>query len=139
MGAKPAVFDPAVVSRLAGSMRSLAVLPEMFVYEIYCRDDRRRLSGPGYEYSWNLVMMRSGGFVVLNDIVLNQVLVSFGPAARTDAVIEAVQAVGTCWCGPTTWHDVRAMRVSMSGWSTCEDDIDRSVAAVIGCARRVAA
>ena len=63
MGAKPAVFDPAVVSRLAGSMRSLAVLPEMFVYEIYCRDDRRRLSGPGYEYSWNLVMMRSGGFL----------------------------------------------------------------------------
>jgi AraC-like DNA-binding protein len=63
VGAKPAVFDPAVVSRLAGSMRSLAVLPEMFVYEIYCRDDRRRLSGPGYEYSWNLVMMRSGGFL----------------------------------------------------------------------------
>jgi hypothetical protein len=63
VGAKPAVFDPALVSKLAGSMRSLAVLPEMFVYEIYCRDDRRRLSGPGYEYSWNLVMMRSGGFL----------------------------------------------------------------------------
>ncbi|MGH3151236.1 MAG: helix-turn-helix domain-containing protein [Streptosporangiaceae bacterium] len=63
MGTKPAVYDPAVADRLAGSMRALAVLPEMFIYEIHCRDDRRRLSGPGYEYSWNLVMMRSGGYL----------------------------------------------------------------------------
>jgi AraC-like DNA-binding protein len=61
------VFDPAVVSRLAGSMHSLAVLPEMFVYEIRCRDDRRRLAGPGYEFSWNLVMVRSGGFLLRLD------------------------------------------------------------------------
>jgi glutamate/tyrosine decarboxylase-like PLP-dependent enzyme len=78
--------------------------------------------------------MRASGFDVLNEVVLNQVLVSFGTAARTDAVIAAVQADGTCWCGPTTWHDVRAMRVSVSGWSTTEDDIDRSVAAVRACA-----
>jgi glutamate/tyrosine decarboxylase-like PLP-dependent enzyme len=74
--------------------------------------------------------MRASGFAVLNEVVLNQVLVSFGPAARTDAVIAAVQEDGTCWCGPTTWHGVRAMRVSVSGWSTTDDDIDRSVAAV---------
>jgi glutamate/tyrosine decarboxylase-like PLP-dependent enzyme len=83
--------------------------------------------------------MRAAGFDVLNDVVLNQVLVSFGSADQTDAVIAAVQQEGTCWCGPTTWHDVRAMRVSVSGWSTTEDDIDRSVAAVVGCARRVTA
>jgi glutamate/tyrosine decarboxylase-like PLP-dependent enzyme len=80
--------------------------------------------------------MRAAGFAVLNEVVLNQVLVSFGPAARTDAVIAAVQADGTCWCGPTTWHGVRAMRVSVSGWSTTDDDIDRSVAAVQRAARR---
>jgi glutamate/tyrosine decarboxylase-like PLP-dependent enzyme len=74
--------------------------------------------------------MRSAGFDVLTDVVLNQVLVSFGTAARTDDVIAAVQADGTCWCGPTTWRGVRAMRVSVSGWSTTDDDIDRSVAAV---------
>lgn len=78
--------------------------------------------------------MRDAGFDALNDVVLNQVLVSFGPAERTDAVIAAVQDEGTCWCGPTTWHDVRAMRVSVSGWSTTEEDIDRSVAAVRACA-----
>lgn len=60
---EPSVFDPAVVSRLAGSMHSLAVLPDVFVYEIHCRDDRRQLAGPGYEFSWNLVMVRSGGFL----------------------------------------------------------------------------
>lgn len=59
----PQVFDPAVEGRLAGTMRELAVLPEMMVYEICCRDDRRRLHGPGYEFSWNLVMVRSGGFL----------------------------------------------------------------------------
>jgi glutamate/tyrosine decarboxylase-like PLP-dependent enzyme len=83
--------------------------------------------------------LRAAGFDVLNDVVLNQVLVSFGSAEQTDAVIAAVQQEGTCWCGPTTWHDVRAMRVSVSGWSTTEDDIDRSVAAVVACARPVAA
>jgi hypothetical protein len=61
VGARPAVFDPAIVDQLAGSMRPLAVLPEMFVYEIHCRDDRRRLTGPRYEYSWNLVMIAKRG------------------------------------------------------------------------------
>ena len=79
--------------------------------------------------------MRAAGFEVLNDVVLNQVLVSFGDAERTDAVIAAVQEEGTCWCGPTTWHGHRAMRVSVSGWSTTEDDIDRSIAAISACAR----
>jgi glutamate/tyrosine decarboxylase-like PLP-dependent enzyme len=78
--------------------------------------------------------MDAAGFDVLNDVALNQVLVSFGSAERTDAVIAAVQDDGTCWCGPTTWQDVRAMRFSVSGWSTTDDDIDRSIAAVRSCA-----
>jgi glutamate/tyrosine decarboxylase-like PLP-dependent enzyme len=77
------------------------------------------------------------GVRILADVVLNQVLVSFSDDARTDAVIAAVQADGTCWCGPTSWHGLRAMRVSVSGWSTSDDDIDRSVAAVLRCAGRL--
>jgi glutamate/tyrosine decarboxylase-like PLP-dependent enzyme len=80
--------------------------------------------------------MADAGHEVLNDVVLNQVVVAFGDAARTGAVIAAVQDDGTCWCGPTTWHGRHAMRVSVSGWNTTEDDIDRSVAAVLACARR---
>jgi glutamate/tyrosine decarboxylase-like PLP-dependent enzyme len=80
--------------------------------------------------------MAEAGHEVLNDVVLNQVVVAFGDAPRTDAVIAALQEEGTCWCGPTTWRGRRAMRVSVSGWSTTEDDIDASVAAVRACARR---
>jgi glutamate/tyrosine decarboxylase-like PLP-dependent enzyme len=79
--------------------------------------------------------LREAGVGVLNDVVLNQVLADFGDAGRTDSVIAAIQREGTCWCGPTTWQGHRAMRVSVSGWSTTEDDIDRSVAAVRAASR----
>ena len=77
--------------------------------------------------------LRDAGHAVLNDVVLNQVVVEFGDPDRTDAVIAAVQREGTCWCGPTTWRGRRAMRVSVSGWSTTEADIDASVAAIRAC------
>jgi hypothetical protein len=47
-----------------------------------------------------------------------------------------VQEEGTCWCGPTTWRGRAAMRVSVSCWNTTDEDIDRSVAAVLACAAR---
>ena len=85
------------------------------------------------------------GVEVLNDVVLNQVLVRFpvdGDAsagdARTDAVVAAVQADGTCWLGGTRWHGQAAMRISVSNWSTTAADIDRSAEAIIRCARTVA-
>jgi glutamate/tyrosine decarboxylase-like PLP-dependent enzyme len=75
--------------------------------------------------------MREAGIGVLNDVVLNQVVVEFGSPARTEAVIAAVQAGGTCWCGPTTWQGRTAMRISVSGWNTTAGDIERSIAAVV--------
>ncbi len=78
--------------------------------------------------------MRGAGYTVANDVVLNQVVVDFGDQARTGAVIAAVQEEGTCWCGPTVWRGRAAMRVSVSGWNTTAQDIDRSVAAVAACA-----
>ena len=80
--------------------------------------------------------MRESGHEVLNEVVLNQVVVDFGDPDRTDAVIAAVQRDGTCWCGPTTWQGRRAMRVSVSGWCTTEQDIDRSIAAIRACSLR---
>lgn len=68
------------------------------------------------------------GVTVVNDVVLNQVLVSFGE--DTDRVVEALQRSGECWMGATTWHGMRLMRVSVSNWSTTEADVDRSVAAI---------
>src|SRR5262252_4317154 len=69
--------------------------------------------------------MRAEGHTVLNDVVLNQVVVGFGDAARTGAIIAAVQDDGTCWFGPTTWRGRAAMRFSVSSWCTTEGDIDR--------------
>ena len=79
--------------------------------------------------------LTAGGVEVLNEVTLNQVLASFGDTERTDAVISAIQRDGTCWCGPTTWHERRAMRISISNWSTTEEDIDRSAAAMLAAHR----
>jgi glutamate/tyrosine decarboxylase-like PLP-dependent enzyme len=71
------------------------------------------------------------GAEVLNDVVLNQVLVRFDDDdATTRAVIEEVQRGGEAWLGGTTWRGVAAARVSVSNWSTTEDDIDRLGAAM---------
>ncbi len=82
--------------------------------------------------------LRSAGFEVLNEVVLNQVMVSFGDDATTQRVVQEVQAEGTCWCGGTTWNGRAGMRISVSGWSTTTEDVDRSVAAIVRCARAVA-
>ncbi|MFR9780440.1 pyridoxal phosphate-dependent decarboxylase family protein [Micromonospora sp. MS34] len=74
--------------------------------------------------------LTAAGFEVANEVVLNQVLVGFGDDARTDRVVAAVQADGTCWAGGTTWRNRRLMRISLSNATTTEADVDRSVAAI---------
>jgi len=79
---------------------------------------------------------RAPGIEVLNDVVLNQVLVRFlddngDHDARTAAVVEAIQDDGTCWLSGTTWQGLGAMRISVSNWSTTDDDVDRSLEAII--------
>lgn len=75
--------------------------------------------------------LAAAGYEILNEVELNQVLVSFGDAERTRRVIAAVQAEGTCWCGGTVWQEQAAMRISVSSWATTEADIARSLAAII--------
>ena len=68
---------------------------------------------------------------MLNEVVLNQVLVSFGSAERTRHVVGRVQEDGTCWCGGTEWQGHVAMRISVSSWATTEEDVERSLQAII--------
>jgi glutamate/tyrosine decarboxylase-like PLP-dependent enzyme len=75
--------------------------------------------------------LRKAGYEILNDVVLNQVLVSFGDDAKTRRVIAGVQEEGTCWCGGTVWHGRAAMRISVSSWATTEEDVEKSLAAMI--------
>ena len=79
---------------------------------------------------------------ILNDVALNQVLVRVVPPtgdanAATLAALRLVQDERICWLGSTRWHDMDAMRISVSNWSTTEEDIDRSADSIIQAARRV--
>jgi glutamate/tyrosine decarboxylase-like PLP-dependent enzyme len=93
-----------------------------------CRHARRFAAG-----------LRSGGYEVLNDVVLNQVLVSFGHDDQTRRTIAAIQNEGTCWCGGTVWQGRTAMRISVSNWATTDDDVDRSLRAILNVAKQTAA
>ena len=79
--------------------------------------------------------LKEGGFEVLNDVVINQVLVSFGSPEATREVIRRVQEDGTCWCGGTIWQGKSAMRISVSSWATTETDVERSLRAIVRIAR----
>jgi glutamate/tyrosine decarboxylase-like PLP-dependent enzyme len=75
--------------------------------------------------------LKAAGFRVLNEVVINQVLVSFGSAERTLRTIARIQRDGTCWCGSTVWQGETAMRISVSSWATSKEDVERSLAAML--------
>lgn len=126
---EPGLYTPQSSQRARGAevWAALATLGRSGVADLVARDSAlaRRFADT----------MRDADFTVLNDVVLNQVVVSFGTDDENVAVIAAIQEEGTCWCGPTTWRGRRAMRVSISSWATTTDDIDRSTEAVIRVAR----
>jgi glutamate/tyrosine decarboxylase-like PLP-dependent enzyme len=125
----PADFTPELSRRARGvevwaALRALGRAGLADLVERCCRHARRFAGG-----------LRDAGYRVLNEVVLNQVLVSFGDADRTRRVIAALQADGTCWCGPTVWQGETAMRISVCSWATTEEDVERSLEAM----RRAAA
>jgi glutamate/tyrosine decarboxylase-like PLP-dependent enzyme len=81
------------------------------------------------------IRLRAEGFEILNDVVINQVLVSFGPPDVTREVIRRIREDGTCWCSGTIWQGRAAMRISVSSWATTGADMERSLAAMIRIAR----
>jgi glutamate/tyrosine decarboxylase-like PLP-dependent enzyme len=91
-----------------------------------CRHARRFAEG-----------LQQAGYRILNDVVINQVLVSFGDADTTNRVIAAIQQDGTCWCGGTVWQGQTAMRISVSGWATTDQDVERSLDAIIRAAKSI--
>ncbi|MDQ3571526.1 MAG: aminotransferase class V-fold PLP-dependent enzyme [Actinomycetota bacterium] len=84
------------------------------------------------------LLAAADGVEVLNDVVLNQVLVRFeGDDEATNAVIARTQQDGTCWLGASSFRGQAVMRVSVVGWQTTADDIDRSAAAILAAAQAV--
>jgi glutamate/tyrosine decarboxylase-like PLP-dependent enzyme len=85
------------------------------------------------QFSYHLAQ---AGYTILNKVVLNQVLVSFGDADTTLRVIKGVQEEGTCWCGGTVWQGKNAMRISVSSWAHTDEDIKKSIEAIIAVAKK---
>lgn len=121
----PSDFTPELSRRARGvevwaALRSLGRQGVSELIERNCRQARRFAEG-----------LQSAGFAILNEVVLNQVLVSFGDAETTNRVIREIQTDGTCWCGGTIWQGQTAMRISVSSWATTDADVERSLAAII--------
>jgi glutamate/tyrosine decarboxylase-like PLP-dependent enzyme len=76
------------------------------------------------------------GVEIMNEVSLNQLVVRFrDPTGRdhdahTRAVVAGAVADGVCFPSVTTWRGSAAMRLSLSNWSTDEDDVRKSVAAI---------
>ncbi len=81
--------------------------------------------------------LSNAGYEILNDVVINQVLVSFGSKEKTLKVIEEIQKDGTSWCGGTVWQNKTAMRISICSWATMEEDVKKSLDAMIRIAKKV--
>lgn len=81
--------------------------------------------------------LREAGFDVLNDVVLNQVLVRWHDATRTERLLAALQDDGRVWCGPTQWGGGTAMRISVSSWKTTVADANGAADVIVELARTV--
>ncbi len=124
----PSDFTPELSRRARGvdiwaALKSLGRKGLAEMIDRCCSNARRFAAG-----------FEEAGFDVLNDVVLNQVLVSFGDDAVNRKIIEEIQEEGTCWCGITVWQGKSAMRISVSNWSTTENDVDRSLKAIVAIA-----
>jgi glutamate/tyrosine decarboxylase-like PLP-dependent enzyme len=126
----PSDFTPELSRRARGvevwaALRSLGRSGLADLLDRNCRQARRfatRLAEAGCE--------------ILNEVVLNQVLVSFGSPEATRRVVAAVQEDGTCWCGGTVWQGRTAMRISVCSWATTDADVELSVEAILRAMRQ---
>lgn len=126
----PSDYVPELSRRARGvevwaALHSLGRAGVIELIERNCREARRFAEG-----------LKAAGYEILNDVVLNQVLVSFGDAAMTNRVIAEIQEDGTCWCGGTMWQGKTAMRISVSSWATTDEDVELSLQAMIRAAKR---
>jgi glutamate/tyrosine decarboxylase-like PLP-dependent enzyme len=124
-GREPSLYTPELSRRARGvelwaGLRSLGRSGMAAIVERSCEHAQRFGEG-----------LRNAGYRVLNDVVLNQVLVSFGSEEKTRHTIQTLQAEGTCWCSSTVWQGQTAMRISVSSWVTTAEDVEKSLQAML--------
>ena len=120
----PSDYTPELSRRARGvdvwaAMRSLGRSGLEEMVERHCRQARRFAEG-----------LSAQGYSILNEVALNQVLVSFGDPDQTRRMIRAIQEDGTMWAGETVWQGKTAMRISVIGWNTTDDDVEKCLVAI---------
>lgn len=93
--------------------------------ERYCRHARMFADG--------IATIPGGG--VLHDVVFTQVCARFGSDEHTREVVRRMLEDGTAWTTGSRWHDQSVLRVALCNWSTTDDDVAKTLAAL----RRAAA
>lgn len=126
----PSDFTPELSRRARGvevwaALRSLGKLGVIELVERNCRHTKRLARG-----------LQAAGYAVLNDVVLNQAVVSFGDAETTLQIVSALQEDGTSWFGSTVWQGQTAMRISISSWATKDEDIDLTLETILRIAKQ---
>jgi glutamate/tyrosine decarboxylase-like PLP-dependent enzyme len=121
----PSDYTPELSRRARGvdiwaAMRSLGRTGLAELIERNCRQARRFADG-----------LSDAGYEILNEVVLNQVVVSFGEPEETRRIIAELQAEGTMWAGETVWQGRTAMRISVSSWATTDADVERCIDAIV--------
>ena len=82
--------------------------------------------------------LQSMGFEVVNDVILNQVVVSHPTNHQQLAeLVEIVKRSGEAWFGVTHWKQRDAFRLSFSSWATTDDDVARLLAAIGNVAKQL--
>jgi len=127
---EPMEYSPEMSRRARGvevwaALRSLGRSGLAELVERCCRHAERFARG-----------LAAAGYEVLNQVQLNQVLVSFGDPQKTKRVIAALQQDGVCWCGGTVWQGHTAMRISVSSWATSDEDVERSLESILRAAAK---
>jgi glutamate/tyrosine decarboxylase-like PLP-dependent enzyme len=89
----------------------------------------------GHAAAFAAGLERIPGATVVNDVVFTQVCATFGSDERTDEVVRLLLEDGEAWMTGSTWRGQKILRISVSNWSTSDEDVERSLAAV----RRVVA
>jgi glutamate/tyrosine decarboxylase-like PLP-dependent enzyme len=70
------------------------------------------------------------GADVLNDVVFTRVCAAFGDDVRTLDVVRRMMANGTAWTSGSVWREQAMLRISVSNWSTTDDDVERTLDAL---------
>jgi glutamate/tyrosine decarboxylase-like PLP-dependent enzyme len=134
----PSAFVPELSRRARGTpvwamLRTLGRRGIAELVELHCRCAERMAE----------LLSAEPGVRILNDVVLNQVAVSFGEGdaaarkAATEAVIAQVQKDGVCFAGGASWHGDWIMRISVTSAATTMEDIEVSAQAIIDAWRKV--